>query len=258
MPVITVHGCSVHFQDTVRSMPRTIVFLHGAGASHRIWRDQWAGLKGTARLVIPDLPGHAESTGTARESVEEYAAWLKDFVGELGLRHFVLAGHSMGGAVALAAAISGIRGLDALVLAGTGAKLRVNPAIIEGIANRFTEFVPEFVDRLLAKEPGSGLREELETDVLSVRPSVFLADLQACDTFDVRDRIGAIGVPTLIVNGDADFLTPLRYGEFLATGIRGAVLKIMHGAGHAVMLEKPTEVNNVIASFIQSLGRVID
>ncbi|MGE5188833.1 MAG: alpha/beta fold hydrolase [Gemmatimonadota bacterium] len=254
MPEITVHGCNVHFQDTVKSMPRTIVYVHGAGASHRIWRDQWAGLKGTARLVIPDLPGHAESSGTARESVPEYAAWLAGFLGEVGLGHFVLAGHSMGGAIALAAALSGIRGLDALILAGTGAKLRVSPAIFDGFANRFPEFAPEFVDLLLARDAVSDLREELTADVRSTRPQVFLADFRACDAFDVLDRVGSIRVPTLIVNGDDDRLTPLKYGQFLATAIPGAVLKIMHGAGHVAMLEKPTEVNNVVRSFIQSLG----
>ncbi len=254
MPETTVHGCNVHFQDTVRTSRRTVVFLHGAGSSHRIWRDQWAGLKGTARLVIPDLPGHAESSGTPRESIPEYASWLADFIADLGLRNFVLAGHSMGGAVALTAALSGIRGLDALVLAGTGAKLRVSPIIFDGIANRFQEFAPEFVDLLLGKDAGTPLKEELTADVLSTRPSVFLADFRACDAFDVRDRLGAIGVPTLIVNGDDDRLTPLTYGEYLATTIRGGVLKIMQGAGHAAMLEKPNEVNNVIASFIQSLG----
>lgn len=254
MPEVTVHGCNVHFQDTVRSLPRTIVFLHGAGSSHHLWRDQWAGLKGTARLVIPDLPGHAESSGTARESVDEYAAWLSDFVGEVGLGNFVLAGHSMGGAIALAAALSGMRGIDALILAGTGARLRVSPIIFDGITNRFLEFSGEFVEMLTAKETATALKEELATDVLSMRPAVFLADFRACDAFDVRDKVGGIGVPTLVINGADDRLTPLKYGEFLATAIRGAVLKIIHGAGHVSMLEKPNEVNNVVASFIQSLG----
>lgn len=253
MAEITVRGCNVHFQDTVKAMPRTVVFLHGAGMSHRAWRDQWAGLKGTARLVIPDLPGHAESSGAASESIQEHAAWLSDFVRELGLGNFLIAGHSMGGAVALAAALSGIRGLDALVLAGTGARLRVSPAILDGIANRSRDFAPELVDMWLANDADAALKDELTADVLSTRPSVFLAGFRACDAFDVRDRVGAIRVPTLVVSGDEDRMTPLRSGEFLATAIPGGVLKIMHGAGHLAMLEKPIEVNNVIRSFIHSL-----
>jgi pimeloyl-ACP methyl ester carboxylesterase len=67
------------------------------------------------------------------------------------------------------------------------------------------------------------------------------------------DRLGEIRVPTLVVNGDDDRLTPLKYGEYLAANIPGAVLKIIRGAGHLVMLEKPNEVNAVITSFVHSL-----
>jgi pimeloyl-ACP methyl ester carboxylesterase len=56
-----------------------------------------------------------------------------------------------------------------------------------------------------------------------------------------------------VVSGDDDRLTPLKYGEYLATNIPGAVLKIIHGAGHLAMLEQPTEVNAVITSFVHSL-----
>jgi pimeloyl-ACP methyl ester carboxylesterase len=63
-----------------------------------------------------------------------------------------------------------------------------------------------------------------------------------------------IRVPALIITGDHDQLTPLKYGEYLAANIRGGVLKIIQGAGHIAMLEKPFEMNNVIASFVQSLG----
>jgi pimeloyl-ACP methyl ester carboxylesterase len=66
-------------------------------------------------------------------------------------------------------------------------------------------------------------------------------------------RLGEIRVPTLVVNGDDDRLTPLKYAEYLAANIRGAVLKIIHGAGHLAMLEKPAEVNAVIAAFVHSL-----
>ncbi|MDA8121624.1 MAG: alpha/beta hydrolase [Deltaproteobacteria bacterium] len=253
MSEISVQGTGVHCQDTLKRLPRTIVFLHGAGGSHHTWRDQWAGLKGAARLVIPDLPGHAESSGRPKETVEAYADWLAEFVREAGMGKFILAGHSMGGAIALQAAISRIAGLEALILAGTGAKLKVSPVILDGIAGRFKDFAPELVDWMMARSSDHLLREDITRDVLSTKASTFATDFRACDAFDVRGRLGEIGVPALVVVGDDDRLTPLKYSEFLATNIRGGVLKIIHDAGHVAMLEKPTEMNNVIASFVHSL-----
>lgn len=253
MPEITVQDGIVQFQDSVKASRRAIVFLHGAGGSHHTFRDQWAGLKGPMRLVIPDLPGHGGSAGSPRESVEAYAAWLVDFLKEVGIDRFLLAGHSMGGAIALQAALGGIKGLEALVLLGTGARLRISPAIFEGIGGRFREFAPELVGWMTSAASSDVLRDDITGDVLSTRPATFLSDFHACNGFDVMNRLDAIRVPTLVVNGDDDRLTPLKYGEYLAANIPGAVLKIIHGAGHLAMLEKPTEVNAVIAAFVHSL-----
>jgi len=252
MPEISVQGEVVQFQDSVKASQRTIVFLHGAGGSHHTFRDQWAGLRGAVRMVIPDLPGHGRSGGTPLESVDACAAWVVDFVKEIGLERFLLAGHSMGGAIALQAALERLKGLEALVLLGTGARLRISPVIFEGIGGRFREFAPELVGWMTSASSDL-LREDITNDVLSTRPATFLADFHACNGFDVMSRVGEIRVPTLVVNGDDDRLTPLKYGEYLAANIPGAVLKIIHGAGHLAMLEKPTEVNAVISSFVHSL-----
>ena len=253
MPELFVQGTDVHFQDTIKPMPRTVVFLHGAGGSHHTWRDQWAGLKGAARLVIPDLPGHAESMGAPRETVEEYAAWVAEFVKEAGISKFVLAGHSMGGAIALQAAADRMKGLEALILAGTGAKLKVSPVIFNGIAGKFRDFAPELVEWMMARTAGPVLRDDVTKDILSTKPSTFASDFRACDGFDLRGRLEGIGVPTLVIVGDDDRLTPLRYSEYLATNIPGAVLKIIHDAGHIAMLEKSEEFNGVVAGFLHSL-----
>ena len=253
MPETTVQGQVVQFQDSMKASHRTIVFLHGAGGSHHTFRDQWAGLKGVVRLVIPDLPGHGLSGGTPPESVDDYAAWVVEFVKEVGLDRFLLAGHSMGGAIALQAALGSLKGLEALILLGTGARLRISPVIFEGIGERFREFAPELVGWMTSAASSDLLREDITNDVLSTRPATFLADFHACNGFDVMNRLSAIRVPTLVVSGDDDRLTPLKYGEYLATNIPGAVLKIIHGAGHLSMLEKPTEINAVITSFIHSL-----
>jgi len=253
MPEVTVQGEIVRFEDSVKASRHAIVFLHGAGGSHHTFRDQWAGLKGGVRMVIPDLPGHGRSGGSPRESVDACAAWLVDFLREIRLDRFILAGHSMGGAIALQSALERIKGLEALVLLGTGARLRISPVIFEGIGERFKEFAPELVGWMTSAASSALLRDDITKDVISTRPAAFLTDFHACNGFDVMDRLGEIRVPTLVVNGDDDRLTPLKYGEYLAANIPGAVLKIIRGAGHLVMLEKPNEVNAVITSFVHSL-----
>ncbi len=253
MPEITVQGEIVRFEDSVKASRRAIVFLHGAGGSRHTFRDQWAGLKGGVRMVIPDLPGHGGSGGSPRKTVDACAGWVADFLEEIRLDRFVIAGHSMGGAIALQAALGRIKGLEALVLLGTGARLRISPVILQGIGERFEAFVPELVGWMTSAASSALLRDDITRDVISTRPATFLADFHACNAFDVMDRLGEIRVPTLVVNGDDDRLTPLKYGEYLAANIPGAVLKIIRGAGHLVMLEKSAEVNAVITSFVHSL-----
>jgi pimeloyl-ACP methyl ester carboxylesterase len=255
MPEVFMREDVIHFQDTLKANPRTLLFVHGAGGSHHTFRDQWAGLKGTARLVIPDLPGHAGSAGPPFESVSASADWVRDFAKQAGLSKFILVGHSMGGAIALQAALNRVPGIEALVLMGTGARLKISPVILEGIGVRYREFAPELVEWMISPETSSDLRDDVLKDVLSTRPETYLADFRACNGFDVMERLGEIRVPTLVINGDADRLTPLKYGEYLATNIPGAVLKILHGVGHLPMLERPTELNAVITSFIHSLDR---
>ncbi len=254
MPQVSVREEVVWFQDSLKASPHAVLFLHGAGGSHHTFRDQWARLKGTVRLLIPDLPGHAASGGAPFETIAASAQWVGDFVKAMGLPKFLLVGHSMGGAIALQAALNGLRGIEALVLIGTGARLKISPGIIEGIGGRYREYAPELVERMMSSASSSDLRDDVLQDVLSTRPETYLADFRACNGFDVMDRLGEIRVPTLVVNGDDDRLTPLKYGEYLATNIPGAVLKILHGAGHLAMLERPIEVNAVIASFIHSLA----
>ncbi|MCL1925649.1 MAG: alpha/beta hydrolase [Syntrophorhabdaceae bacterium] len=253
MPEMYVKDQVVYFKDTMKSSSRTILFLHGAGGSHHTFRDQWARLKGTARLIIPDLPGHARSGGAPFESISQAAGWLADFVKELGLKKFILAGHSMGGAIALEAALNEMPGIEALIIISSGAKLKVDPDIVQGIKERFNDFVPEFVDRMISNETSADLREDVMKNFLSTRLETHLADFRACNDFDRMDRIGVIRLPTLVINGTEDGLIPLKYGEYLANNISGAVLKVMHGTGHLPVLERPTELVAVITAFINSL-----
>ena len=253
MPEMYVREQVVYFRDTMKASPRTILFLHGVGGSHHTFRDQWARLKGAARLVIPDLPGHARSGGAPFETISQAAFWVADFVKTLGLKKVILAGHSMGGAIAIEAALNELPGLQALIIIASGARLKVDPEIVQGIKERFSDFAPEFVNRILSHETSDGLREDVLQDFLSTRVETHLADFRACDNFDRMDRVGVIRLPTLVINGADDGLIPLKYGEYLAMNIPGAVMKVMHGTGHLPVLERPTEMVAVITAFLHSL-----
>ena len=78
-------------------------------------------------------------------------------------------------------------------------------------------------------------------------------DFRACDAFDVMGRLGEIELPTLVLCGESDALTPPKYSHFLAGNIPGARLEMVEAAGHMLMLEQPARAGEAIAAFLETL-----
>jgi pimeloyl-ACP methyl ester carboxylesterase len=230
-----------------------LVLVHGAGGSLMHWPGELRRLPGRTVYAL-DLPGHGKSGGTGRAEVGAYAEALWGFVEALGLPPFVLAGHSMGGAITLEFALRYPGRLAGLILVGTGAKLRVAPQILTGILNDFqgtTELMAqwthdEHVDPNLLRLYIRRLRE--------VSPQVIHDDFAACDAFDRRADVSRIVLPTLILCGAADRMTPVKYSQYLHEQITGSQLAIVPGAGHMVMLEQPPAVAESVAAFLSNLA----
>ena len=166
----------------------------------------------------------------------------------------VLCGHSMGGAITLLYALKYPDELRGIVLMGTGARLKVHP---------------DYLQR--CKEPGEGNKGWLEWEmgyyqavepdiqqVLQMRateigPEVDLNDYLACDKFDVMDQVHKIKLPTQVLCGGLDTMTPVKYADYLAGNIQGAREQIIPGAHHYVQLEKYQQVNEQIEVFVASL-----
>ena len=129
-----------------------------------------------------------------------------------------------------------------LVLMATGARLRVAPAILEGIQSEFEETVTMITQLAWSAEVSGKLANLGRQALRETGPEVLLGDFIACDRFDVVQRLGEIEKPTLVVAGSADQLTPIKYARFLAERIPRASLVTLEGAGHMVMLERPAEV----------------
>lgn len=228
-----------------------LVLVHGAGGSHLHWPPQLRRLGDTDVFGL-DLPGHGYSSGQGRETIAAYRDLVLAWAEARTLRPFVLVGHSMGGAIGLAFALRYPERLAGLVIVGSGAKLRVSPLILQGLRDDFPATAKLICDWACGEGIDKRTRRLYLRRLLEADPIVVLGDFLACDRFDVRQRLGEILVPTLVIGGTADRMTPPKFSEYLRDHISHAELVLIEGAGHMVMLEQPQRVTEAIAEFLRS------
>jgi pimeloyl-ACP methyl ester carboxylesterase len=228
----------------------SFVFVHGAGGTHRVWRHQTAAFPNSLAI---DLPGHPIGKGC--KTISDYANYVAGTIVERSLATAVLVGHSMGGATAIEIALSRPELLSGIVLVGSGARLRVAPAIKDEIACDYAHAAEMIVDWACSPKTDVKLRRASVQELLQVSADVTLGDFEACDHFDRMSDIDRITLPTLIVCGQDDRLTPVKYSLYMKERIPRARLVVIPDAGHSVMLEKPQELNAELNSFLSQLRR---
>lgn len=241
----------------------SLVWLHGAGMDRTVWtlvaRDRR--LLGWNSLAL-DLPGHGGSQGPAPDSIAAAARFVHRLLDSLGARSVVLAGHSMGAAIALEAAALAPGRVAALVLLGAAAALPVAPALRAAAVD-----APALAAELMSRwaigrarhlaspaTPGVALREATRRLLLNARPGVLADDLAACAAWSAP-RFAAPVPPALVLAGGADRMTPPRQGEALAAALPGATFRLLPAAGHLMMLEDPEAVLTAVLAVLAALPR---
>lgn len=246
MPSITVQTRSVFYQSQAGTLPASLVLLHGSGSSHQVWRQQ---MSLDFNLITLDLPGHGLSSGPPGASILESVSLAAALLEKINPpRPLFLGGHSLGAAITLGSALGCPKLIDGIIVIGGGARLKILPDILHKLAQG--EADPEFIRMAFSPSSPADLVAVEEATFMNCPTSTLYSDLNSCDQFDIRDRLGQIHLPALMITGQQDRLTPIKYAEYLKTNLPRAELAIIENAGHFVMLEQPVRVNLCITEFI--------
>mgnify|MGYP000589723240 CR=1 FL=1 len=233
----------------LRGRERKIFYIHSSGSDAEQWRYQLEEIGGYAI----DLPNHGKSESAEIGSVDDYARYVSKAIRQT-CGSAVIAGHSLGGAVAQKVCLNYPETCIGLVLVGTGARLRVLPEILENLRKKPEDAVKKILEMGFFRKDER--YEEMKKKYIQ-NAEVLHLDLSLCDRFDLLEdyRSGKmeIGVPTLIVVGREDRLTPVKYAEFFKNHIPGSELAVIDNASHMVMLERPDEFNSVLESFLRKV-----
>lgn len=252
-------------EDEGRGTP--VVLVHGFPFSATAWSDDARALAPDVRVLAPSMRGFGGTSAWA-DNVPSVDAMADDVVAVLdamGLRgSVVVGGLSMGGYVALGVARRHPTRVRALVLADTRAEPDSDEAKQgreRGIAAVESGGLDGFVDGLLEKIVGASTRASrpdvvarLRAMMVASRPLSVANALRALrDRPDARPGLADIAVPTLVVVGEEDALTPPDVARALAAGIRSATMSVVPRAGHMANLEQPEAFRVAIADFVRAL-----
>ncbi len=228
-----------------------VIFVHGSGAYGGVWRYQTDYFTDSDAV---DLPGHLQ--GRILNSVEEYADWLREYIRGNGDGDVVLAGHSFGGAIALTYALRHPQELKAIIIIGSGARLKVHHAYlttleraVKGDLRKWHQLLAE-IHRLAPED----YRSEVIEKQKAIGPAIMLSDFLCCNEFDLMDRLQEIIVPALVICGELDIMTPVKYAHYLGAKLANSQVVIIPQATHFVFAEKPEAVNEAIAGFLKTIS----
>lgn len=229
-------------------MSHFLLFVHGAASRGAIWQSQ---LLDFPRSAAPDLPGHPH--GQPLDTVEAYAVWLADHVRSSGLAPPVVVGHSMGGAVALQAVLTSPEVFCGLVLVATGPRLSVNPKFLRGLVERPETTLDRFLQLCFGPHAPARVKAKVCEVARAMGPDLLRRDLEACDAYEAGARLREVQLPTLVVCGEQDVMTPPALSEELHRGIAGSTLVVVPEAGHMVFLERRRLFRDCLRTFLATI-----
>ena len=261
MAFINVNGIQMAYTDTGAGRP--VVLIHGYPFNRSLWNEQVAALSGSYRVIAPDLRGFGESDSSAEvATMNRMAQDVGLLLDHLGIARATLGSLSMGGYVALAFYKQFASRVRALILADTRATpdteeakqtraQQAEKALAEGMAGIADAMLPKLLTpETVSKRPE--IVKRVRDMMLKTKPEGAAAALRGmAEREDLTSLLSKITVPTLIIVGAEDAITPVADSEKMNAGIGGSRLVVLENAGHVSNLERTEQFNEALLEFLQ-------
>ena len=252
---------------------RPVVLLHAFPLSADMWRPQLDRVPDGWRFIAPDFRGfrppgsdpHPSATRSAPStSVDDYARDVLDLMNGLGIETAVIGGLSMGGYVTMALHRLAPERFAGMVLADTkatadtdegkaGRRATAEKLRVEGVGAVVEAMLPKLLGETTRKK-APGIADDVRRLATANEPQAIDDAIHALMTRpDSTSTLARIVVPTLVVVGEEDALTPQADAQFLVRGIRGSELVVVPHAGHLSNLEAPDVFSAALARFLSRL-----
>lgn len=258
-------GFQIGYDDQGDGQP--VVFLHGFPHDRTLWAAQRVALAPHARCIVPDVRGFGHSSTHGPYSMDQYADDVAALLDYLGLERAVVCGLSMGGYIAMALWRRHPDRVRAFVFCDTRAGADSEEA--KGRRDELAAMVKHGGTRVIADAQltgmvGSTTRERRPEVIAALRAMMgrqsaagVVGALQALrDRPDSRETLRSISVPSLVIVGEDDVLTPIKEARAIAEALPSAArvrLEIIAGAGHVPCLERPAATTHALSDFLATL-----
>ena len=258
MTLIQINDIHMAYTDT--GMGRPVVLIHGYPFNRSLWNEQVAALSSSYRVIVPDLRGFGEtdaSEGSA--TMNRMAQDVAQLLDHLEIPQAVIGGLSMGGYVALAFCKQFPSRVRALILADTRAHTdteeakqtraqQAEKALAEGMAGIADAMLPKLLTpETVSKRPE--IVKRVRDMMLKTKPEGAAAALRGMAERDDQTSL-KISVPTLIIVGAEDAITPVADSEKMNHAIAGSRLVVLENAGHVSNLERTEKFNEALLDFL--------
>ncbi|MGB4832297.1 MAG: alpha/beta hydrolase [Chitinophagales bacterium] len=243
-----------------------IIFLHGFPFDKSMWAKQLDFFATTNRVIAIDIRGFGKSTDESTPlSIDLFSDDLMLFMNQMKISKAIICGLSMGGFIALNAQARFPDRFEAIILCDTQCiadtievKLNRYKTIDEIALNGTLNFNEAFIKKVFCKNSFTNKQEivtQLRSVVMANPEQIVINGLKAlAERSETCSTLPEINIPTLIICGREDEVTPLEQSEFLHTSIKASALHIIDDAGHVSNIEQPEEFNNEISKFLLAVG----